>query len=34
MAAGVTVVVAHDQTMIDSLVARGVLKQGFDVERR
>jgi glyoxylase-like metal-dependent hydrolase (beta-lactamase superfamily II) len=34
MASGVTVVVAHDRTMIDSLVGRGVLKQGFDVERR
>ena len=34
MAAGVTVVVAHDQAMIDALVGRGVLKQGFDVESR
>lgn len=32
MAAGVTVIVAHDQANIASLVARGVLKQGFDVE--
>jgi glyoxylase-like metal-dependent hydrolase (beta-lactamase superfamily II) len=32
MAAGVTVIVAHDQVNIASLVARGVLKQGFDVE--
>jgi glyoxylase-like metal-dependent hydrolase (beta-lactamase superfamily II) len=34
MALGVTVVVAHDQAMIDALVGRGVLKQGFDVESR
>jgi glyoxylase-like metal-dependent hydrolase (beta-lactamase superfamily II) len=34
MASGVTVIVAHDQANIASLVARGALKQGFDVERR
>jgi glyoxylase-like metal-dependent hydrolase (beta-lactamase superfamily II) len=32
MASGVTVIVAHDQANIASLVARGVLKHGFDVE--
>jgi len=34
MASGVTVIVAHDQANIASLVARGALKQGFDVEGR
>jgi glyoxylase-like metal-dependent hydrolase (beta-lactamase superfamily II) len=34
MASGVSVVVAHDKAMIDSLVVRGVLKNGFDVESR
>jgi len=34
MASGVTVVVAHDLAVIDALIGRGVLKQGFDMERR
>jgi glyoxylase-like metal-dependent hydrolase (beta-lactamase superfamily II) len=34
MTSGVTVIVAHDQANIASLVARGVLKQGFDVESK
>jgi len=29
--AEMTVVPAHDQTLIDQLVARGVLRQGFDL---
>jgi len=34
MVSGVSVVVAHDKAMIDALVDRGVLKQGFDVDGR
>jgi glyoxylase-like metal-dependent hydrolase (beta-lactamase superfamily II) len=31
---GITVIVAHDQTLIDQLVARGVLVQAFDLSRQ